>query len=119
LEEVGSRSPMDGGAGLGRKLRPGRSRGSKEQFAPLATRASREAKPYARSPSEPQRCRDSRKVTKPMRAGSPERGQPILPCLKTLRRRRDADVEPSNACEGIPRDLKRRREPEGESALEG
>jgi len=54
-----------------------------------------------------------------MRAGSPERGQPILPCLKTLRRRRDADVEPSNACEGIPRDLKRRREPEGESALEG
>jgi len=45
MEEVGSRSPMDGGAGSGRKLRPDLLRGNKERFAPLATRTNREAKP--------------------------------------------------------------------------
>jgi hypothetical protein len=48
------------------------------------------------------RCRDGRKVRKPTRAGSPERGQPIHPRFETLRRRRDGTSNRPTRARGSP-----------------
>jgi hypothetical protein len=54
-----------------------------------------------------------------MRAGSPERGQPTLPCRKTPRRRWDGTSHHPMRAGGGLCEPKQRSRPVGESALEG
>jgi hypothetical protein len=58
-------------------------------------RASGSAKSYARPPRRPQRCRDSRKVRNPRRAGDPERGDAGPPAPEHLETQAGRDVNPA------------------------